>query len=397
MSKKLESNNVVILNAIVILVFLTVLVFVNLYYHHRMNITLSNINDTYNRKLDIIAQMSRIVRDRSLSMLNMYLSDNTWEIDKQYMDFHQQAVRFIDLRDRLAKMPLSGDERIALNKARELIRLTQPLQNDIVERLHSGEVSGVREDITDRDMPLENTLWESFNYLAQIVRDNAANARLEAKDSYQQSIYIVIAVALVLAGLIILLMMNSLRKIQRIETRLIDKAENLSWQATHDSLTSIWNRRFLEHKVNQLIDTESVTNAHHHVLIYIDLDNFKPINDNYGHPVGDTFLKAISQSLEPCIRKNDTLARVGGDEFAVLLENCSIENARHIAECIQNKVAQCSITLDTKKTISIDGCSIGIAAFGNELEDFDQLIKKADAACYSAKRGGKNRIMPALD
>jgi len=395
MSKKLESNNVVILNAAVILAFLAVLVFVNLYYHHRLNTTLSNINDIYNRKLDIIAQMSRIVRDRSLSMLNMYLSEDTWQIDKQYMDFHHQAVRFIALRDRLAEMPLSEDERTALDKTLELIRLTQPLQNDIVERLHSGEVSGIREDITERDMPLENSLWESFNFLVQIVRDNAANARLEAKNSYQQSIYIVIAVALILAGLIILSMMSSLRKIQKIETRLIDKAENLSWQATHDSLTSIWNRRFLEHKVNQLIDGESVPNANH-VLIYMDLDNFKPINDTYGHPVGDIFLKTISRSLEPCIRKNDTLARVGGDEFAVLLENCSIENARHIAECVQKAVAQCSITHDSQ-TVTIDGCSIGIAAFGDELEDFDQLIKKADAACYSAKRGGKNKIMPALD
>jgi len=395
MSKKLESKNVVILNAVAILVLLAVLVFVNLYYHYRLNTTLSNINDINNKKLDIIAQMSRIVRDRSLSMLNMYLSEDTWEIDRQYLDFHQQAVRFIALREHLAEMPLSSSERTALDKTLELIRITQPLQNDIVERLHSGEVSGMREDITERDMPLENSLWESFNLLVQIVRDNAESARLEAKGSYQQSIYIVIAVALVLAGLIILLMRNSLQKIQKIETRLIDKAENLSWQATHDSLTSIWNRRFLEHKVNQLIDRESAPDTHH-VLIYLDLDNFKPINDTYGHPIGDIFLKTISRSLEPCIRKNDTLARVGGDEFAVLLENCSIENARHIAECVQKAVAQCSITHD-EQTVTIDGCSIGIAAFGDELEDFDQLIKKADAACYSAKHGGKNRIIEAFD
>ena len=132
------------------------------------------------------------------------------------------------------------------------------------------------------------------------------------------------------------------------------------------------------------------------MLIYIDLDNFKPINDTYGHFLGDDFLRAISRCTEACIRKNDTLARIGGDEFAVLLENCTPEKAGAIAECIRTSIGNCSI-VHNGQTISIEGCSIGIATFDESLQDFDHLLKQADHACYSAKRAGKNRISHAYD
>ena len=130
------------------------------------------------------------------------------------------------------------------------------------------------------------------------------------------------------------------------------------------------------------------------MLIYIDLDNFKPINDTYGHFLGDDFLRAIARCAETCIRKNDTLARIGGDEFAVLLENCTPKKAGAIAECIRTSINNCSIDYNGQ-TIRIDGCSIGIASFDKNLDDFHRLLKQADHACYSAKRAGKNRIIVA--
>lgn len=169
------------------------------------------------------------------------------------------------------------------------------------------------------------------------------------------------------------------------------QAESLGWEATHDPLTNAWNRRFLEHKVELLVSADSESDFRH-VLIYLDLDNFKPINDTYGHMLGDKFLKTISETIVPCIRKNDILARLGGDEFAVLLENWSNDKAREIAECIQPRVKQCTVTHDGDQ-IPNDGCSIGIASFGNELSDLEQLLRKADAACYAAKRSGKNKIL----
>ncbi len=393
MNKKLESNKIIIFSAAVVLLFIAILASVNLYFLDRMNTTLSTINETYNKKLDIITHMSRIVRDRSLTMLNMHLTDDFWLIDKQYLAFHQMAVDFILLREQLKSLQLTIRERAALNKALDIIKITDPLQDDIVERIHSGIATRVKQDITEKDMPLENELWDTFNALTQIVRNNAQIARREAKNSFKESIFIVISVALILALLVIMLKMRQLRKIQNIESRLIDKAESLGWEATHDPLTNAWNRRFLKHKVELLVSADSELDFRH-VLIYLDLDNFKPINDTYGHMLGDKFLKAISETIVPCIRKNDILARLGGDEFAVLLENCSNDKAREIAECIQTRVKQCTVTHDGDQ-IPNDGCSIGIASFGNELSDFEQLLRKADAVCYAAKRSGKNKILSA--
>lgn len=199
--------------------------------------------------------------------------------------------------------------------------------------------------------------------------------------------------AALLALLITALMLYSLRRVERIETRLIDQAELLSWEATHDPLTNLWNRRFLEHRVNRLLDSNQPA-APQHVLLYIDLDDFKPINDTHGHHIGDSFLRAVAQSAETCVRKNDTLARIGGDEFAVLLENCTVDKAGAIAECIRLSITNCSIEYNGA-TIRNAGCSIGLAAFTDEPQNFQQLLRRADHACYTAKNSGKNRVSHA--
>ncbi|MDZ7805441.1 GGDEF domain-containing protein [Thiohalophilus sp.] len=393
MRKKLESRQILVVNAAVVLLFVMVLVFVNLFYFNRLNNTLSTINDVHNRKLDIITQMSQIVRDRSLIMLKMHLSEDVWHIDEQYMHFHAMAPRFIQLRDRLKELPLSPDEQAELDRCLALINKTQPLQESIVQRIYNGGDDRVLHDIMYEDMPMETRLWQGFDELNRLIRANAERARKAANDGFENSLRIIIAVGAGLALLITLLMIYSLRRLGHIESRLIDRADLLSWEATHDSLTNIWNRRFLEHRVNQLFGDNQLSEPKH-ALIYIDLDNFKPINDTYGHFLGDEFLRAIARCADACIRKNDTLARIGGDEFAVLLENCTLEKAGAIAECIRTSINNCTIVYNGQ-TIRNEGCSIGIAAFDGQIRDFDQLLRRADHACYSAKRAGKNRISHA--
>ncbi|MFO8024907.1 GGDEF domain-containing protein [Thiohalophilus sp.] len=395
MRKKPESKQIIITNAVVVLLFVAILVFVNIFYFNQLNSRLSTINDNYNRKLEALTQMSRIVRDRSLTMLNMHLSDDVWHIDEQYMHFHKLAPEFMALREQLANLSLNFDEQAELERSLALIRKTQPLQDDIVQRIYNGSDERILHDIMHKDMPMENRLWQSFDRLNQLVRNNTEQARQAANVEFKNSQSIIISVAVVLAIFISLLMFYSLRRIERIEYRLIDRTELLSWEATHDPLTNVWNRRFLEHRINQLVEAESAPEPQH-VLIYIDLDNFKPINDTYGHFLGDNFLRAIARCAETCIRKNDTLARIGGDEFAVLLENCTPEKAGAIAECIRASINDCSI-VHNEQTIQSEGCSIGIATFDESLEEVDDLLKQADNACYRAKRAGKNRISHAYD
>ncbi|MCW9031618.1 MAG: GGDEF domain-containing protein [Gammaproteobacteria bacterium] len=125
-------------------------------------------------------------------------------------------------------------------------------------------------------------------------------------------------------------------------------------------------------------------------MLYIDLDEFKPVNDNFGHVVGDDFLCGVTREFERCIRHNDTLARMGGDEFAILLENCNVKKAKEIAECLIKRVDRFSILIKEEK-VSISGCSIGIHEFTSATTTFQNLITQADLACYEAKKKGKNQ------
>ena len=104
-------------------------------------------------------------------------------------------------------------------------------------------------------------------------------------------------------------------------------AEQLVHQATHDSLTNLINRREFEHRLQRMLSS-ACDSLDHHVLCYLDLDQFKVINDTCGHNAGDELLRQIASLLEGQLRSRDTLARLGGDEFAVLMEHCHIEKAR---------------------------------------------------------------------
>jgi len=121
------------------------------------------------------------------------------------------------------------------------------------------------------------------------------------------------------------------------------------------------------------------------------LNTFNRVNDTYGHVVGDNFLCGITRELEQCIRQNDTLARMGGDEFAILLENCEVKKVIGIAECLIARVKKFHLNAGEHK-ISIAGCSIGINTFPSSHSYFAEKVKQADSACYEAKNNGKNQF-----
>jgi diguanylate cyclase (GGDEF)-like protein len=124
--------------------------------------------------------------------------------------------------------------------------------------------------------------------------------------------------------------------------------------------------------------------------MFIDLDGFKTVNDTIGHDAGDYVLKQVAQRLLSCVRKTDTVARVGGDEFLIIAtEINSPDNAAQIAEKVVQVVSQ-PIIFNGQQTVVSVSTSIGIALFPEHSEDMDQLIKLADEAMYNVKNAGKN-------
>ena len=163
--------------------------------------------------------------------------------------------------------------------------------------------------------------------------------------------------------------------------------EKLAHQASHDVLTNLINRREFENRLQRIIDNSATKEKY--ALCYMDLDKFKIINDSCGHIAGDKLLCQVAALLEGQMRSRDTLARVGGDEFAVIMEHCTVQQAAKIADKIQRVINDFQFHWRTH-TFSI-GISIGVVAIKNANTIVD-VLSFADSACYFAKNNGRNCV-----
>ncbi|HAT7052158.1 GGDEF domain-containing protein [Legionella pneumophila serogroup 1] len=175
---------------------------------------------------------------------------------------------------------------------------------------------------------------------------------------------------------------KTIRKIELMDT-LKMSYEKLHYHANHDSLTGCNNREslfeILKNRFQQIkLDGGQL------IVMFIDMDGFKAVNDHYGHDVGDTTLQYFGQLLRQRLRKDDIVARYGGDEFVIVMEQISSEDAQKIAEDIVRTTQQ-SINEETLPPLKL-GCSIGITQMNNQSTSFNAVIKEADRACYAAKQ-----------
>ncbi|MCC7412898.1 MAG: EAL domain-containing protein [Gammaproteobacteria bacterium] len=166
-------------------------------------------------------------------------------------------------------------------------------------------------------------------------------------------------------------------------------SEQLSYQATHDPLTGLTNRREFEHRVHDALNT-AATELVEHALCYIDLDQFKVVNDTCGHVAGDELLRQLTQLLQRRVRGRDTLARLGGDEFGVLMENCTISHATQVAEQLLDSIREFRFAWQDK-TFHV-AASIGLVAITSASTAVERLLAMADEACYAAKDLGRSRV-----
>jgi len=164
---------------------------------------------------------------------------------------------------------------------------------------------------------------------------------------------------------------------------------NLSWQATHDALTGLANRREFEYRLEQALNSLG-RQPGRHSLMFLDLDQFKLVNDTCGHAAGDELLRHICALLQSGLREGDTLARLGGDEFGILLENCPPEVAEKIAEGLRETVQNLHFVWKTRPFMT--SVSIGLVHINQQPLTLEASLRAADMACYMAKEKGRNRV-----
>ena len=166
-------------------------------------------------------------------------------------------------------------------------------------------------------------------------------------------------------------------------------AHQLSYQATHDALTSLINRSEFERQLEDLIDS-AASQYKEHALLYLDLDQFKVVNDTCGHRAGDELLRQLTAHIKTKVRDSDIFARLGGDEFGILLDNCPLDQAVRLANLLLDEVGAFHFAwLD--KTFAV-GVSIGLVTITATSGNSASVLSAADTACYAAKDKGRNRV-----
>ena len=162
-------------------------------------------------------------------------------------------------------------------------------------------------------------------------------------------------------------------------------ARQMTYQASHDALTGLVNRREFERRLQEAADS-AVTGDIGHALCYLDLDRFKVVNDTCGHTAGDNMLREVASLIKEAVRDSDTVGRIGGDEFALLLVGCPLEKARQIADDVVRSVNDYRFVWKDK--IFNVGVSIGLIEIGRNSGSIEDIMSAADSACYVAKKQG---------
>jgi len=168
-----------------------------------------------------------------------------------------------------------------------------------------------------------------------------------------------------------------------------EQSKQLSYDASHDALTGLVNRRQFEIRLERTLESLQPGECQH-ALCYVDLDQFKHINDTCGHVAGDELLRQMGHMLHSMVRQGDTMARIGGDEFGVLLKHCTLENAMHVAKNLLRSIQDFQFVW-AKRQFAV-GASVGLVPIDDSFERVTDVMAAADAACYAAKDRGRNRL-----
>ncbi len=169
----------------------------------------------------------------------------------------------------------------------------------------------------------------------------------------------------------------------------------MRWRATHDALTSLVNRAEFETRLRHVLDNSLGEPQGAHSLLFMDLDQFKIVNDACGHSVGDQLLQQVSTLLRATVRASDTLARLGGDEFGVIMRDCAPQQAQRVAQQICERMDDFRFVHEGRRFRI--GISIGLVPLDARLGTTALIMQAADSACYAAKEAGRNRVHAWLD
>ncbi|WP_428634843.1 putative bifunctional diguanylate cyclase/phosphodiesterase [Sedimenticola sp.] len=376
-----DSRFIVTLGFLAILLLTLATVSITIYQLRSANQKVNRLIDQSSQKLELVYAMRASLQHHIDSLYNAIHEPNRWLRPHHRLDFIRYFQQFQGDLDRFANQALSNTEHERLEQISQAALRVHPEAEAIMAALLEDPAADQLESLTGRAGTGQRIVLPLLDQLIQQVKRETRHAIGTSRDNYNNT-------ERFLFWLTALLLLISLGIAYLVIRQTTDRNRQIFHQATHDSLTHLINRQEFE----RLIDSAVIhcrDQQQRHTLLYLDLDQFKVINDTCGHVAGDAMLRDLTAVINFCLRKGDTLARLGGDEFGILLHNCTLDPSTHVADQLLEAIRNFRFVWGNKAfTVS---ASIGIYPIDATTADSTTALSAADTACYTAKDTGRNR------
>ncbi|MBU4500370.1 MAG: EAL domain-containing protein [Gammaproteobacteria bacterium] len=363
---------------------LLLILFVTLIALQQLGVTTDNLNavvDVHMRKQNLTKTMLNVARERTLIMLTLTKIGDPFERDDLLTRFNEKGTEYAVARQSLQDMPLSPRERKLITLQQQLIKIAQPIQTQVIDLISAQHNLEAEQIAITRAIPTQNQVLAVLFQLdaeTQHVALAASRKAYEAQKVARFWMYLLCGAAL-LVGVIVAAV------VLRYTARISREREHL---AIHDALTGLPNRRLLLECLEQAL-AHARRNKTMIGVLFIDLDNFKRVNDTLGHAVGDQLICHVARRLRAAVRNEDIVARLGGDEFVVVISD--VHAASQILHVVDKILAVMVAPYQIAERELFNSCSVGIGVYPTDGTSSSDLLKNADTAMYHAKSSGKNR------
>lgn len=331
-------------------------------------------------KFDLVGRMHAAGRERILLMQRLFMSADPFEQETLRETFSRQAERFLQARHGLLRLPLNQAEKALLERQGELSRRFHQINLQVFDLLDQGEREHAARLLNERLLPTQYAVLATLSELYELQQRQARAIWTQSDRLQQEARRLLLAVA----GLVLL---TALAVAYFVFRRVHEASAVRERLATYDLLTGLPNRLLIYRLLDQAI-ARAKRQGKGLALMFVDLDGFKAVNDTHGHRAGDRLLVEVASRLTASVRASDTVGRLAGDEFVILLEYAqSPQEALVVAEKVRQAVAQPVPINDHSVRVA---ASIGIALFPEHGQTPEELLHKADAAMYAVKAAGRD-------
>ena len=350
-----------------------------------INSRMEKLVEVTNMKTAAANEMRDAIRLRADSLKTMRLIQDPLELDAEHQRFISYTGKYSIARERLFSRGMDERETVLNHQLQQLTRASQPHIDDASNLLMSEAGEEETSIVMEQVFKLQGLKLGRLGELVQLEQQKTQEALTISRRHYNSTRQLLFA----LTGFALLF---SLLVARTVINHVSAKNRQLAYQASHDPLTGLINRHEFECRVERAIQNAKVQ-ATTHTLLYLDLDQFKIVNDTCGHAAGDELLQQLSQLLLGSVRHRDTLSRLGGDEFGMLFENCPLDKAVEIANSLLTSIQEFNFTWgESSFTL---GISIGVVPIDHSTSDIASAMSAADSACYIAKEAGRNQLQIA--